>query len=77
MWTGAGRRAVVIDETQMRTRTASIILFARVGGCGGERERRGSGGWDERTEGNIEGKKRSLNKQAEIRTANWMKTFAA
>lgn len=55
VWTGAGRGAVVIDETQMRTGTASIILLARVGGCRG----RGGGGrgrrnWDEKTEGNIE-----------------------
>lgn len=32
VWTGAGRGAVVTDETQMRTGTTSIIPLARVGG---------------------------------------------
>lgn len=38
VWTGAGRGAVVIDETQMWTGTTSIIPLARVGGWWGREE---------------------------------------
>lgn len=39
--TGAGRSAVVINETQMRAGTASVIRLARVRGCGGGGEQDG------------------------------------